>query len=56
MREPMETPQVSDNLDILDANLRRTAELAAKAGIKLRPHTKTHKSVWACAAGGSNGS
>ncbi|MFC5401274.1 alanine racemase [Cohnella soli] len=44
--EQMETPSVAIDLDILDANLKRTAELAAKAGVKLRPHIKTHKSVW----------
>ena len=44
--ENVETPVVAVDLDILDANLRRTAELAARKGIKLRPHTKTHKSVW----------
>lgn len=44
--EQLETPFVSVDLDILDANLRRTAELAAQAGVKLRPHVKTHKSVW----------
>ncbi|GBG10905.1 Alanine racemase, N-terminal domain family protein [Paenibacillus agaridevorans] len=44
--EQMETPAVAIDLDILDANLKRTAELAAKAGVNLRPHIKTHKSVW----------
>lgn len=42
----LETPVVAIDLDILDANLRRTAELAARAGVKLRPHIKTHKSAW----------
>jgi D-serine deaminase-like pyridoxal phosphate-dependent protein len=41
-----DTPAVMIDLDRLDGNLRRTAELARKAGVKLRPHTKTHKSVW----------
>ena len=45
-QEQMDTPAVVVDLDILDANLKRTAELAAKSGIKLRPHIKTHKSVW----------
>lgn len=42
----LETPAVLVDLDILEKNLKHTAELAKKAGVKLRPHTKTHKSVW----------
>jgi D-serine deaminase-like pyridoxal phosphate-dependent protein len=42
----LETPSLVLDLDKLDRNLRRTAELAARAGVKLRPHIKTHKSVW----------
>ncbi|MEF3301579.1 alanine racemase [Paenibacillus sp. GYB003] len=41
-----DTPSVLIDLDVLDRNLRDTANAAAKAGVKLRPHTKTHKSVW----------
>ncbi|WNQ13281.1 alanine racemase [Paenibacillus aurantius] len=41
-----ETPAVAIDLDRLDANLRATADLAAQAGVRLRPHTKTHKSQW----------
>lgn len=41
-----DTPSVLIDLDRLEANLRRTAALAERAGVKLRPHTKTHKSVW----------
>ena len=41
-----DTPSVLIDLDVLDRNLRDTANLAARAGVKLRPHTKTHKSVW----------
>lgn len=44
--EQLETPAVLIDLDVLDRNLRKTAELARQAGVKLRPHTKTHKSVW----------
>ncbi|MDG0809642.1 alanine racemase [Cohnella rhizosphaerae] len=33
-------------MDTLDQNIRHTAELARKAGVKLRPHFKTHKSAW----------
>ncbi|MGO4496306.1 alanine racemase [Paenibacillus sp. 2RAB27] len=42
----LETPAVVIDLDRLEDNLRRTAEIAAQAGVKLRPHIKTHKSVW----------
>ncbi|BBI31203.1 alanine racemase [Cohnella abietis] len=42
----LETPAVLIDLDILDRNLRHTAELAHQAGVKLRPHFKTHKSIW----------
>lgn len=42
----LETPAVLIDLDTLDRNLRHTAELARRASVKLRPHFKTHKSVW----------
>lgn len=42
----LETPAVLVDLDILERNLQHTAELARNAGVKLRPHCKTHKSVW----------
>ncbi|WP_245954485.1 alanine racemase [Paenibacillus flagellatus] len=44
--EQWDTPAVLIDLDVLDRNLRETANRAARAGVKLRPHTKTHKSVW----------
>lgn len=44
--EEIDTPALLVDLDILDRNLRRTAELARRAGVRLRPHFKTHKSVW----------
>lgn len=44
--EQWDTPSVQIDLDVLDRNLRETANAAARAGVKLRPHTKTHKSVW----------
>ncbi|TVY08044.1 alanine racemase [Paenibacillus cremeus] len=44
--ESIDTPAVIIDLDRLNANLRRTADLATKAGVRLRPHTKTHKSIW----------
>jgi D-serine deaminase-like pyridoxal phosphate-dependent protein len=42
----LDTPAVLIDLDTLDRNLRFTAELAQKAGVKLRPHFKTHKNIW----------
>lgn len=42
----LETPAVLVDLDILEKNLKHTADLARSAGVKLRPHCKTHKSVW----------
>lgn len=44
--EQWDTPSVQIDLDVLDRNLRETANAAARAGVRLRPHTKTHKSVW----------
>jgi D-serine deaminase-like pyridoxal phosphate-dependent protein len=41
----IETPALAVDLDILDRNLRRVADYAGKHGLRLRPHTKTHKSV-----------
>jgi D-serine deaminase-like pyridoxal phosphate-dependent protein len=44
--EEIDTPAVLVDLDVLDRNLRTKAELAERAGVKLRPHVKTHKSKW----------
>ncbi len=41
--EDLETPAVLIDLDILAANIARQAERAREAGVKLRPHAKTHK-------------
>lgn len=41
----IETPALVVDLDILDRNLRRVADYAGQHGLRLRPHTKTHKSV-----------
>jgi D-serine deaminase-like pyridoxal phosphate-dependent protein len=38
-----DTPEVVIDLDVVRANIVRTAELAREAGVSLRPHTKTHK-------------
>ncbi len=39
----LDTPALLVDLDIADANVRRMAERARRAGVSLRPHIKTHK-------------
>ena len=39
-----DTPIVAVDLNVLDKNINWLANLAKEAGVKLRPHTKTHKS------------
>jgi len=41
--EDLETPAVLIDLDVLEANIARQAKRAREAGVKLRPHAKTHK-------------
>jgi D-serine deaminase-like pyridoxal phosphate-dependent protein len=41
----IDTPRLVVDLDIMERNLRRVAGYAAEHGLRLRPHTKTHKSV-----------
>jgi D-serine deaminase-like pyridoxal phosphate-dependent protein len=43
--EQIDTPAMVVDLDIMESNLRRVAEYSAAHGLRLRPHTKTHKSV-----------
>jgi D-serine deaminase-like pyridoxal phosphate-dependent protein len=40
-----ETPALVINSEVLDANIARVAAFAAHAGLSLRPHVKTHKSI-----------
>jgi D-serine deaminase-like pyridoxal phosphate-dependent protein len=40
----IDTPALVVDLDILDRNLGRVADYAKSHGLRLRPHTKTHKS------------
>jgi D-serine deaminase-like pyridoxal phosphate-dependent protein len=42
--DQLDTPALIVDLDIMEANLRRAAEYAQRHGLRLRPHTKTHKS------------
>ncbi len=41
----IDTPRLVVDLDIMERNLRRVADYASQHGLRLRPHTKTHKSV-----------
>lgn len=41
--EDLETPAVVIDLDVLDRNVESMARRARDAGVKLRPHAKTHK-------------
>ncbi|HEU0059577.1 MAG TPA: DSD1 family PLP-dependent enzyme [Hyphomicrobiaceae bacterium] len=40
----VDTPALIVDLDAFERNLRRMADYAAQAGVRLRPHAKTHKS------------
>ncbi len=40
----IDTPALVVDLDIMERNLRRVAEYTQAHGLRLRPHTKTHKS------------
>ncbi|MGD1100655.1 MAG: alanine racemase [Terriglobia bacterium] len=41
----LSTPALTVDLDALERNLNRGAELCRRQGVGLRPHTKTHKTV-----------
>jgi len=41
----LDTPALVVDLDIFERNLKRVADYAGQHGLRLRPHTKTHKSV-----------
>lgn len=47
--EAIDTPAVLVDLDILERNIAAMAARARSAGVKLRPHTKTHKASWIAA-------
>src|SRR5579885_1434233 len=42
----LDTPALVVDLDIMDRNLRRVSEYCREHGLRLRPHTKTHKSTF----------
>ncbi len=41
----LDTPALAIDLDAMERNLARVADYAASSGLRLRPHTKTHKST-----------
>ena len=41
----LSTPALTVDLDVLERNLQRVAELCRRQGVGLRPHTKTHKTL-----------
>src|SRR5271157_225993 len=43
MASELSTPALTVDLDVLEKNLQRVAELCRRQGVGLRPHTKTHK-------------
>jgi D-serine deaminase-like pyridoxal phosphate-dependent protein len=43
--QELSTPALTVDLDILERNLSRVAELCRRQGVGLRPHTKTHKTI-----------
>src|SRR4051794_10197083 len=56
--EGLETPAIVVERAVLEQNLARAAEIARGAGVALRPHVKTHKSLRIAAlqtAGGAQG-
>src|SRR6266571_5031399 len=56
--DDLDTPALLVNLDILERNVWEMAAQASAAGVQLRPHAKTHKSLAIAAmqiAGGARG-
>ncbi|MDP9302199.1 MAG: alanine racemase, partial [Actinomycetota bacterium] len=42
--DELDTPSLVVDLDTLERNIDRMSDVARAAGVRLRPHTKTHKS------------
>lgn len=42
----LDTPAILVDMDKMEANIKKMAEMTSKAGLKLRPHTKIHKSMY----------
>ena len=43
--QDIDTPAIVVDVDIMERNLRRVADYCAAHSLRLRPHTKTHKSI-----------
>src|ERR1700761_270181 len=41
----LDTPALLIDLDVMERNLSRIADYSASSNLRLRPHTKTHKSI-----------
>jgi 3-hydroxy-D-aspartate aldolase len=41
----LDTPAMLVDLDVAEANIASMAAFAQRAGLQLRPHVKTHKSI-----------
>src|SRR6476620_10000449 len=41
--EELDTPALVIDLDVMESNLRRVSDYTKQHGLRLRPHTKTHK-------------
>ena len=41
--QELDTPSLLFDLDVMEANIAEMAKVASDAGVRLRPHTKTHK-------------
>jgi len=46
LHDQVDTPALLIYKDKLDKNIQHMRDLAVSAGVALRPHLKTHKSVW----------
>ena len=46
LMEALDTPAMVVDLHRMEANLRKVADYARAHNLRLRPHTKTHKSAW----------
>jgi D-serine deaminase-like pyridoxal phosphate-dependent protein len=44
--QELDTPALIVDLDIMERNLRRVSDYCSGHGLRLRPHTKTHKSIF----------
>ena len=41
--EELDTPALCVDLDLMEVNIAKIGQYARRAGVRVRPHTKTHK-------------